>query len=119
MRNKLAINLSIAKDFSETPGPRSREEGKFSGDEFREEVLQPAFLKAIGTGQLLEIDMDGAVGYATSFLESAFGGLAREYDPGKIIETIRLTCKDEPSLVNEVVGYIREARDEKVQRRLR
>jgi STAS-like domain of unknown function (DUF4325) len=105
----MAITLSIARDFSETPGPRSRNEGKFSGDQFREEHLEPAFLEARASRQALEVDLDGTVGYATSFLEAAFGGLARDYEPGEVLETIKLKCEDEPSLIEEVRQYIRDA----------
>jgi len=106
----MAIQLSIAKDFSETPGPRSREEGEFSGDEFREVLLEPKFLEARQANEQLLVDLDGTAGYATSFLEAAFGGLAREYEPSEVLKLIRLACTDEPSLIEEVQKYIREAR---------
>ena len=56
------------------------------------------------------MDLDGVVGYATSFLEEAFGGLARIYDPKDVLRTIELVCTDEPSLVEEVKHYIEDAR---------
>jgi len=103
------INLSIAKEFSETPGPRSRDEGEFSGQQFLEDLLRPAFIKARDSGQALVVDLDGVVGYATSFLEAAFGGLAMIYEPQDILKTLRLICQDEPSLIEEVKHYIRDA----------
>lgn len=106
----MAISISIAKDFSLTPGPRSRHEGEFSGDQFLEEKLEPAFLLARDSGQPLVVDLDGVVGYATSFLEAAFGGLARIYEPRDVLQTLQLICKDEPSLVDEVKHYIEDAR---------
>ncbi len=105
----MAITLSIAKDFSETPGPRSREEGDFSGEQFLDERLEPAFAKALNSHQPLIVDLDGVVGYATSFLEAAFGGLARNHGPEEVLTTLELTCKDEPSLVEEVRHYIKDA----------
>ena len=109
----MTIHLSIANDFSETPGPRSREEGEFSGDEFRDEHLEPAFIRARDSGQKLIVDLDGTVGYATSFLEAAFGGLARTYEPSEVLKLLELTCEDEPSLIEEVRQYITEARTAK------
>ena len=106
----MADRLSVATDFSETPGPRSREEGEFSGDEFRESLLAPRFLAALEANEELVVDLDGTVGYATSFLEAAFGGLARKYEPSDVLRVIRLVCLDEPLLVEEVQKYIREAR---------
>jgi STAS-like domain of unknown function (DUF4325) len=102
--------LSIAKEFSETPGPRSSEEGAFSGEEFRETLLEPRFKEALGSGHELIVDLDGTVGYATSFLEAAFGGLARIYEPELVLKTLVLRCEDEPSLIVEVQKYIRDAR---------
>ena len=69
--------IRIANEFSETPGPRSRDEGDYSGQQFLEEILKPKFEEAKKTKQKLIVDLDGTYGYATSFLESVFGGLAR------------------------------------------
>jgi hypothetical protein len=105
----MAIELNIAREFSETPGPRSRDEGEFSGDQFLDELLEPRFIEARDSHQMLIVDLDGTVGYATSFLESAFGGLARKYGPSDVLRILDLTCKDEPSLVEEVKRYIKDA----------
>ena len=102
--------ISIAKDFSVTPGPRGRDEGDFSGQAFLEDVLRPAYTQAIGEGVTLTIDMDGTEGYATSFLEAAFGGLAREFDAADILKTLTFKSDDEPFLVKEIKGYIADAR---------
>lgn len=101
--------IRIARDYSETPGGRYREDGPDSGQQFREEILQPRFEQARREGVLLEIDLDGAEGYATSFLEEAFGGLARDCGAKAVLETLRFQCKDEPRLVVEIEGYIRES----------
>ncbi|MBZ5696256.1 MAG: STAS-like domain-containing protein [Acidobacteriia bacterium] len=102
--------ISVARDFSQTPGPRSREEGDFSGEEFLETLLRPQFVESVAAGQKLNIDLDGTEGYATSFLEAAFGGLAREYEASKILDTLTFKCEDEPYLVQEITKYIKEAR---------
>lgn len=102
--------ISIARDFSETPGPRARDEGDFSGDQFREEVLRPAYVQAVKEGTTLTVDLDGTEGYATSFLEATFGGLAREFDPTEILRVIAFKSDDEPFLINEIKGYIADAR---------
>ena len=41
------IQLSIANDFSKTPGVRYPEEGEFSGQQFREDFLKPKVDEAI------------------------------------------------------------------------
>lgn len=54
--------------------------------------------------------MDGVAGYATSFLEAAFGGLAREFPIEEVVETINFKSDEEPYLIKEIQQYIREAR---------
>jgi hypothetical protein len=102
--------LSIANEFSETPGPRSRVEGDFSGELFLEELLLPRYAQALAQKTALTIDLDGTEGYATSFLESAFGGLARSYEPEQVLKTINFKSEDEPYLIEEIKKYIGEAR---------
>jgi hypothetical protein len=102
------LTLPVAK-FSDTPGPRSREEGDFSGEQFLEEVLLPQFEEAVRTNQKLVVDLDGAEGYATSFLEAAFGGLARKFNSDQVMRIIEFKSEDEPHLIEEVKKYIREA----------
>lgn len=94
-------------DFTKTPGARNRADGPFSGEQFREELLEPAFTLASERNEKLVVDLDGTQGYATSFLEEAFGGLARKYGSKKVEDLIEVRCTDEPDLVEEVMGYVR------------
>jgi hypothetical protein len=102
--------LSIAKEFTETPGPRAREEGEFSGEQFLEEYLLPRYENALKNQDYLTVDLDGAEGYATSFLEAAFGGLARIRDLDEVLRTLKIKADDEPYLAQEITAYIRDAR---------
>jgi hypothetical protein len=113
----MAISLSIARDFSPTPGPRTRREGDFSGEQFLDELLKPKFIQARDSNESLVVDFDGAVGYATSFLEAAFGGLARNYEPHLVLKTLKLVCTDEPSIVDEVRHYIEDAKSKRMTQR--
>lgn len=63
--------INIAKDFSKFPSGRYRADGDFSGERLREEFLLPA----LKSNDIVEIELDGVNGYASSFLEEAFGGL--------------------------------------------
>jgi len=65
--------ISIAHEYSETPAGRYREDGPFSGQRFREELLVPALQQ----NEAVEVNLDGVVGFGSSFLEEAFGGLVR------------------------------------------
>ena len=104
------IDLNIAREFTLFPGPRFRTEGEHSGQEFREDLLRPRFLDAQRAGGVLHVDLDGTVGYATSFLEEAFGGLAREFGPEKVTKGIEIICNDEPYLEDQVRDYILRAK---------
>lgn len=104
------MKLSIEKEFSNTPGSRYKSESAFSGEEFRENHLKPKFLKAIENKEKLEVDLDGVRGYATSFLEEAFGGLTREYGKEKVLNTITFISKDEPYLITDIHEYIESAK---------
>jgi hypothetical protein len=101
--------LSVAKAFSETPGPRSRNEGDFSGEAFLEEVLEPLFLAVRQEGRVLLVDLDGTEGYATSFLEAAFGGLTRKYSANDVLKSLQFKSDDEPYLIDEIRKYIEDA----------
>ncbi|WP_094507048.1 STAS-like domain-containing protein [Brucella thiophenivorans] len=65
--------ISIANDFTKYPGGRYRKHGNGSGEEFRNRYLVPA----LQNNEPLTIILDGTVGYSSSFLEEAFGGLVR------------------------------------------
>ncbi len=101
------INISIANDFSKTPGSRYKKEGDFSGEQFFEEILDPAFDKAEKEGKKILVDLDGTVGYGTSFLEEIFGGLARKYTTKKVLEILEIKSNEEEYLKNDIDEYIK------------
>lgn len=107
--SKEKMKICVATEFTETPGPRSRDEGEYSGQQFLEEHLQPKYEQARLNKESLIIDLDGTDGYATSFLESAFGGLARKYNHDEILRTLKFKSDEEPYLIEEIKAYIREA----------
>lgn len=103
-------HLVRVTDWSDTPGARYRSDGPHSGEEFREEVLKPAFLCALQERVQLTVDLDGAYGYAAGFLEEVFGGLARQYDSETVARTIVIVTKEEPYLAEDIREYVAEAR---------
>lgn len=100
------MEIIIFKDFTDAPGPRFIKQGKFSGEEFRENLLVPKFKAAISENKKLTINFDGTFGYPTSFLEEAFGGLKEQFDKSLILKTLNFISDDEKSLINEIKGYI-------------
>lgn len=97
-------------EFSEFPGPRYIHLGDSSGEQFREKYLLPK-IKEHG---VIQVDLDGAFGYGSSFLEEAFGGLLRAGVEPEIARGIAQNLKsdDDPSLKIEVTGYIEDAINE-------
>ena len=99
--------IVIATDFSETPGGRTPKEGEFSGAEFRNSILEPAYKACIENNENLTIDFDHCYGIGTSFLEEAFGGLVREYKYKNILDNIILVANDDETILEKVSKYIR------------
>ena len=101
--------IKISEDFSKIPGARYRKDGEYSGQQFYEDILEPRY-KSLNQekGEKLEIDLDGTEGYATSFLDEAFGGLAREYGKEKVIKSLVFISYEEPYLIDEIKSYMNE-----------
>ena len=97
--------IKIATDFSDTPGARFRSDGPFSGEEFREDMLMPLFEDDADNREIL-IDLDGAEGYPSSFLEEAFGGLARMVGAKKVKERIAFKTTEFDYLVPKIDEFI-------------
>lgn len=105
----MATTIRIATDFSQSPGGRYREDGAYSGEEFREDVLIPA----LEQHDHVTVILDGADGYPSSFLEEAFGGLIRSGFAKAEVQG-RLTIKNSDPHYDTyrmlAEKYIREAR---------
>lgn len=79
----------------------------------------PRFEQAAGENKTLVVDLDGGYGYASSFLEEAFGGLVRskelQLSKAKAIalvqRVVRFVSAEEPYLIRDIERYIREACD--------
>lgn len=99
--------INIADDFTRSPGARYYTDGPFSGQEFREKILETHFES--GDDDILEISLDGTDGYPTSFLEESFGGLVRKYGEQKVRNKLRFISEEDPLILVEIEGYIRDA----------
>lgn len=104
------LRLSIAKEFTPMPGGRYKKEGSYSGEEFRETVLLPKFLEAANNGVKLIVDLDGCMGYPSSFLDESFGGLARKFSSKKVKEILVFKSDEQPSLIQIIYDMIEAKR---------
>jgi hypothetical protein len=63
--------INLVTDFTRFPGGRLRIHGKWSGEEFREAILLPALREH----ERVIVNLNGAVGFPSSFLDEVFGGI--------------------------------------------
>lgn len=106
--------FKIAEDFTDAPGGRYRTDGPFSGEELTDKITEE--LENLELGEGLLIDLDGTYGYASSFLEEAFGGLIIKHDnPVLRLDDqwplIEFKSDEEPYLIDDITRYIREAKN--------
>ncbi len=108
------IKLSIAKQYTRTPGPRYEKEGQFSGEKFRTELFFPLVRKAIQDDSKIIVDLDGTHGYGTSFLEEIFGGLIRinKVSFDEIKKHVAIKSNEQDYLIDDVNEYLTQAKEE-------
>lgn len=81
--------IIIAKDFSNRLGARYRKDGPFSGEEFLEVHLKPAYERAVAGGYCILIDLDDVWGYPSSFVSGSFGKLSMEKGAAHVARHLR------------------------------
>lgn len=98
--------VNVARDFTRFPSGRYKKNGNTSGEAFREKYLEPA----INAGEEVTVELDGTIGYGSSFLEEAFGGLVRALNtPSAALKSkLHIVTADE-TLLEEVNSYIDDA----------
>jgi len=105
------LHLSVAKDFTKTPGFRYKHQSPgTSGEEFRDKLLEPKYHQAVKENVKLEVNLDGTNGYLTSFVEEAFGGLQRKDRGRNILDNIVVIANEEKHWVQDIKRYVDEAR---------
>lgn len=98
-------------EFSKFPfGRNSPDDGMFTGQKFRDDVLKPV-LDKLQDGDKINVDLDGVVvGIGSSFLSEGFGGLVKKgyISKDKLLDVLIITSEDETYKV-EIQRYISEA----------
>lgn len=98
--------INVANEFTRFPSGRFKRNGSTSGEAFREDFLVPK----LKSGETLTIELDGTIGYGSSFLEEAFGGLVRSLNLSAedLKSKIKFVSED-PALLEEIASYIEDA----------
>lgn len=98
--------LSVARNFSPSPGPRFVWQGKWSGEKFRKLLVE----RLEEHGQII-VDLDGTRGYGSSFLDEAFGGLVRVCHLSKadVLRRVEIRSDEDPTYKVEALEAIDQA----------
>lgn len=99
--NNLKRFISIAEDFSKTPGGRTIDSGDFSAELLLKNILIPQMEEAKKYNATVVIDLDGTIGYAASFIDEVFSNPIFSSKDNKI--PVEIISKEEPSLIKEIV----------------
>lgn len=99
MNRKLTKRIVFAEDFSRYPAGRFPEDGPYNGTTFRQRLLVPA----LQNFDKVEVIFDGVAGFASSFLEEAFGGLVRHEGMDRSFLDARLVIStSQPDLEDDI-----------------
>lgn len=99
------VLISIATDFSKTPAGRFSTDGPSSGEAFRKRLLEPSLRK----NARIVVDLNNTLGFGSSFLEEAFGGLVRDgFSARELHEKLEVKTNLQ-TYKNRIWQYINEA----------
>jgi hypothetical protein len=84
--------IKFAAAFTDCPGGRSRIDGDFSGEQFREDLLEPALARY----DHVILDLNGVFSFPSSFVNEAFGVLASERGLEVVRKQLTLKLEDNP-----------------------
>jgi hypothetical protein len=108
----MTTSINIARDYSPYPGGRYPEDGAGNGSTFRDNFLLPV----LRAGKRVEVVLDGAAGYPSSFLDEAFAGLVRNYGftPEQVLSSFQLVAQQPgfARFVPLIESFVRAAQPE-------
>lgn len=93
--------IRVSKSFSDNPSEKS-------GSALYDNILKPAFLKIKNKESLgfVYIDLDGGFGYSTKFIRECFECFRNDFDMNFVRETIKIFSKEDPMLIDQIVGIL-------------
>ena len=90
--------IDFVREFTDCPGGRLEIHGDYSGQEFREKILKPALQEF----DHVVLNMNGAVGFPSSFIDEVFGLLATEMGYDNLTEKLSIELSDDPLALKEI-----------------
>ena len=98
---KQNISIVIA-DYSKSPGPRYCYQGDDSGEDFYHKILNERFNDAFEQETDIEVNLDGPDGYASSFLDEAFGNLVFDFGFENVQSRVKIISNEEPEWIEMI-----------------
>lgn len=94
--------IGVSKHFSRFPAGRFKSDSNVSGEAFRELLV-----KKLNDNDSVEVSLDDTMGFGSSWLEEAFGGLVVKgaFTAHDLHERLTIRATDN-SLITEVWSYI-------------
>lgn len=90
------MEIKILNDFTEYPGLRHCSISEKSGEEFYHEILNQKFYEVYGKSEKLIVNLDDTGGFASSFLDEAFGNLIYDFTLEKVKNKVEIISLQEP-----------------------
>lgn len=100
-----SVELAV-RDWSTTPGARTKKQGRFSGEEYREILVSHLRMY-----DKVTVNLDGVAGYGVSWLDEVFTKLIESFSKEYLKAHLTIISKDEPYLVPQIWGFINEVDD--------
>jgi hypothetical protein len=91
--------MIVISDYSMSPGPRYCYQGDDSGEDFYHKILNEQFKSALEQKSEIEVNLDGPDGYASSFLDEAFGNLVFDFGLENVQSYLKIISKEEPEWI--------------------
>jgi|GEM_PF-316670 hypothetical protein len=104
METKDNLRLNILS-YSQSPGPRYCNQGEDSGEDFYHKTLNAKFYEAYKKQTKLVVDLDGPDGYASSFLDEAFGNLIYDFGIDLVKDFLEMKSDEEPEWKEMLYNY--------------
>lgn len=94
--------IKFTEDFTDCPGGRTRSSSEKSGEEFRDDILFPA----LNDYDKVLLDMDGAFGFPSSFLDEVFGKIVDQKGADWLHSKLETSLTDDPVSAREITEII-------------
>lgn len=99
MEKQGKIELLIV-NYSNSPGPRYCNQGDDSGEDYYHKELNSSFYEAVKKNCKLLVVLDGTDGFASSFLDEAFGNLVYDYGEELVRSVLTIKSDEEPEWID-------------------